>query len=152
MLHPTELSCTLLSYAASSWATLLQGRPLISVHIIGWRKTKLSIKRKLFQPVWSGNSQRVLGRFRCLRNFPDNLHPHESANSEICTCISDVCGSFRTIYILMNRQIPAQLNDNFLFTTCSFSIYVTWKKSKIWHRSTNIHRVKIKQKYRMGDI
>jgi hypothetical protein len=141
-----------MSISCRELVTLLQGRPLISVHIIGWRKTKLSIKRKLFQPVQSGNSLRVLGRFRWFRNFPDNLHLHASANSEICTYISDFCGSFWMIYILMNRQIPAQLNDKFLFRTFSFSIYVTWKKSKIWHRSTKIHRVKIKQKYRMGDI
>jgi hypothetical protein len=137
--------------AGNRWRhTLLQGRPLNSVHI--WCKTKLSIKEKLFQPVQSGNSLKILGRFRWLRNFPENLHHHESANFEIYTCISDVCGSFLIISILMNRQIPAQSSMITFFSEPQFFNICDMKESKIWHGSTNIHRVKIKQKYRMGDM
>jgi len=72
---------TVLIYRPHPVHALLQGRPLNSVHIIGWRKTKLSIKRKLFQPVQSGNSLRILGRFR-------------------------YCGIFRVSNIPINREIP----------------------------------------------
>jgi hypothetical protein len=86
---------------------------------------------KLFQPVHSDNSLRIFGRFRYCEVFqmadvpknqkiPEFSHAFpmvaefsgrftspESANSEVCTFISDDCGRFPPRYILLNWQIPA---------------------------------------------
>ena len=105
--------------------TLLQGWPLISVHIIGWRKTKLSIKRKLFQLVGSGNSLKSFGRFRYggifqLIDVPINWEIPEFTHvfpmlAEVSGCYTfPWIGIFRSLHMHFRclRKFPADLHSH----------------------------------------
>jgi hypothetical protein len=50
--------------------TLIKLRTLFSVHIIGCRKTKLSMERKMFPVIGRGKYMCISVVFRSLRNFP----------------------------------------------------------------------------------
>jgi hypothetical protein len=50
--------------------SLLKLRTLFSVHIIGCRKTKLSMERKMFPVCGRGKYMCISVAFRRLRNFP----------------------------------------------------------------------------------